>query len=158
MATHEKTRPAVEDKSTRASSGATTTPHRDEDFAPRPMFHHPTHHSVDIEDYFRGPRDINRHSKWPSFLRLHGSIMPKMIIPLLFIGGWATMITSIHELVRPLGINSVLLTVTGFVVGLALSFRSTTAYERFSEGRRYWQQLVRDSRHMARLIWVHVQE
>ena len=28
------------------------------------------------------------------------------------------------------GINNILLTVTGFVVGLALSFRSSTAYER----------------------------
>lgn len=29
------------------------------------------------------------------------------------------------------GINNILLTVLGFVVGLALSFRSSTAYERY---------------------------
>jgi predicted membrane chloride channel (bestrophin family) len=32
--------------------------------------------------------------------------------------------------------RSVLLTVLGFVVALALSFRSSTAYERYSEGRK----------------------
>lgn len=100
-----------------------------------------------------------RHSKWPYFLRLHGSVLPKMIIPLFFLGGWATAITCINRLVYPgFGIDSVLLTVLGFVVGLALSFRSTTAYERYSEGRRYWAQLILTSRNLARLIWIHGQE
>lgn len=99
-----------------------------------------------------------RHSKWPYFLRLHGSVLPKMVIPLFFLGGWATAITCIDKRVYPIGIDSVLLTVLGFVVGLALSFRSTTAYERYSEGRRYWAQLTLTSRNLARLIWIHVQE
>lgn len=77
------------------------------------MFHHSTHHSVDLEDYFRGPRDINRHSKWPQFLRMHGSVLPKMIVPLTFVGGWATAIVCISMLVHSLEVNSVLLTVTG---------------------------------------------
>ena len=34
--------------------------------------------------------------------------------------------------------DSILLTVLGFVVGLSLSFRSSTAYERWTEGRKYW--------------------
>lgn len=124
------------------------------------MYHVPTHHSVDLEDYFKGPRDVNRHSKWPYFLRMHGSVLPKMILPLLFVGGWATCVTAITELVpgADLGIDSVLITVLGVVVGLCLSFRSTTAYERFSEGRRYWSQLQVSARNLARLIWVHTQE
>jgi len=112
----------------------------------------------DLDDYFHGPIDVDKHSKWPIFMRLHGSILPKMILPLLFLGGWATMIQCISKFVHPLVINSVLLTVTGFVVGLALSFRSTTAYERFTEGRKYWSQLLLMSRNMARLIWVHIPE
>lgn len=112
----------------------------------------------DLEEYFRGPIDIDKHSKWPFFLRIHGSVLPKMIVPLLMVGGWATLITCISQLVHPLEIESTLLTVTGFVVGLALSFRSSTAYERYSEGRKYWAQLSLNSRNMARLIWVHVQE
>jgi ion channel-forming bestrophin family protein len=98
------------------------------------------------------------HSKWPVFMRVRGSILPKMLVPLAFVGGWATAITCIDRLVHSLSIESVLLTVTGFVVGLALSFRSSTAYERYSEGRKYWAQLLFTSRNLARLIWVHVQE
>ena len=63
----------------------------------------------------------------------------------------------------------VLLTVLGFVVGLALSFRSATAYERYGEGRkyfqtrillinRYWGQMVLTTRNLARVIWIHAAE
>lgn len=57
-----------------------------------------------------------------------------------------------------MGINQLLLTVLGFVVGLALSFRSSTAYERYKEGRKYWAQLTFVSQNLARLIWIHVDE
>ncbi|KAH7092413.1 Bestrophin, RFP-TM, chloride channel-domain-containing protein [Paraphoma chrysanthemicola] len=112
----------------------------------------------DLDDYFIGPRDLDHHSKWPIFLRLHGSITPEMILPLLFVGGWSAMITCISKFVHDLGINQLLLTVLGFVVGLALSFRSSTAYERYNEGRKYWAQLTLASQNLARLIWIHVDE
>jgi ion channel-forming bestrophin family protein len=94
--------------------------------------------------------DPNTFSKLPFFLRLHGSVLPKMLLSLLFVASWATAITCISKFVWPLGVNSckppddhqtkssVLLTILGFVVGLALSFRSSTAYERYAEGRRYF--------------------
>lgn len=46
----------------------------------------------------------------------------------------------------------------GFVVGLALSFRSSTAYERYAEGRKYWAQMILTTRNLARLVWVHAKE
>lgn len=141
-----------------SSDRSPTASRKVEPFVPQAMYHRPTHHGVDVEDYFRGPRDINRHSKWPQFLRMHGSVMPKMIVPLSFLAVWATLITCVHNLVTSLAVNSVLLTVLGFVVGLALSFRSTTAYERFAEGRRYWAQLLLNGRTLSRLIWVHAKE
>lgn len=55
-------------------------------------------------------------------------------------------------------IDSILLTVLGFVVGLGLSFRSSTAYERYNEGRRYWAQLVLTSQNLGRVFWVHTKE
>jgi putative membrane protein len=82
-------------------------------------------------------------------LRLHGSILPAMAIPLLIVTIWSTAIRCISAYVHPrksgcssiahymltmvfkVGINQVLLTVLGFVVALALSFRSSTAYERY---------------------------
>lgn len=117
-----------------------------------------THNSMDLEHLFVGPRDMKHHSKVPFFLRVHGSVAPKLILPLLFVAAWATTITCISKFVHELGINSVLLTITGFVVSLALSFRSTTAYERYSEGRKYWAQLILVSRSLARLIWIHTGE
>lgn len=111
--------------------------------------------SLDLDDYFTGPRDMAKHSKWPLFMQMHGSILPKMILPLLFVGAWATCITIISKKVHSLGVNSVLLTITGFVVGMSLSFRSSTAYERYAEGRKYWAALVTSSQALGRLFWIH---
>jgi putative membrane protein len=41
---------------------------------------------------------------------------------------------------------------------LALSFRSSTAYERYNEGRKYWASLLLTSQNLARLIWIHAEE
>jgi len=30
-------------------------------------------------------------------MRLHGSILPSLVVPMLFVAGWATAITVIHE-------------------------------------------------------------
>jgi len=106
-----------------------------------------------------GPRDPNRHSKLPYFRRLHGSVFPLLILPLCFVAAWSSAITYInHHAPHSIGIDSLLLTVLGFVVGLSLSFRSSTGYERFSEGRKFWAQLSLTSRNFARLIWLHVGE
>ncbi|KAI0835005.1 UPF0187-domain-containing protein [Hypoxylon sp. FL0890] len=116
--------------------------------------------SIDLDDYFTGPRDISKHSKWPLFMQLHGSILPKMIIPLLVVAAWASLITAISIKVPNvnLGISSILLTITGFVVGLGLSFRSSTAYERYAEGRKYWGQLIFTCQGLGRVFWLHAVE
>lgn len=119
---------------------------------------HNTKSSASIEAYFTQPRDIEKHSKLPYFLRMHGSISPRMIVPLVFIGFWATLITCISEFVYPLVVNSLLLTVLGFVVGLGISFRTSSAYERYVDGRKYWAQLIQASRLMAHLVWIHAEE
>jgi hypothetical protein len=45
--------------------------------------------------------DLDAHSKLPYFLRMHGSVMPRMIVPLLMVGAWATLITCISKFVHP---------------------------------------------------------
>lgn len=42
----------------------------------------------------------------------------------------------------------------GIVVGLTLSFRSSTAYERWADGRKYWSLLIQTTRNLARTIWI----
>ncbi|KAK5088091.1 hypothetical protein LTR05_002307 [Lithohypha guttulata] len=108
--------------------------------------------------YFEGPRDTQKHSKLPLFMRLHGGILPRMILPLVFVGCWATAVTLVHKYVSDIGVDTVLLVVLGFVVAFAVSFRSSTAYERYSEGRRYWSQLTFTSRNLGRLVWINMLE
>lgn len=81
-----------------------------------------------------------------------------MLVPLGFIGLWATLITCISEFVYELVVSEILLTVLGFVVGLGISFRTSSAYERYVDGRKFWAQLSQTSRDLARHIWVHVDE
>lgn len=88
-------------------------------------------------------------------MRMHGSIMPEMILPLIFVACWSTLITCISKFVHNLGTSNLLLTVLGFVVGLGLSFRSSTAYERYAEGRKYWSQLTLSAHNLARVFWIH---
>lgn len=114
--------------------------------------------SIRVEDSLTQPRDTEKHSKWPFFMRMHGSITPRMIVPLVFIGIWATIITCISKFVYPLVVSDLLLTVLGFVVGLGISFRTSSAYERYVDGRKYWGQLSQSSRDLARHLWIHVEE
>jgi putative membrane protein len=88
-------------------------------------------------------------------MRMHGSIMPEMIVPLVFVACWSTLITCISRFVHNLGTSNLLLTVLGFVVAMGLSFRSSTAYERYAEGRKYWSQLTLSAHGLARVFWVH---
>lgn len=119
---------------------------------------HDNKSSINVEDYFVHPKDISKHSKLPYFLRLYGSITPRMLVPLVFVGCWATLITCISKFKRPLVVSNVLLTVLGFVVGLGISFRTSSAYERYVDGRKYWTQLIQTSRDLARHIWIHAEE
>ena len=41
--------------------------------------------------------DATKHSNLPYFLRMRGSVMPKMVLPILFVAGWATMIVTISK-------------------------------------------------------------
>ena len=51
-----------------------------------------------------------------------------------------------------------LLTILGFLVGMGLSFRSSSAYERYAEGRRYWANLIQASQALGRVFWIHAQD
>lgn len=47
-----------------------------------------------------GPRDLDKHSKWPIFMRLHGSVMPKLFLPLVIVALWSTLITCISRFIQ----------------------------------------------------------
>jgi hypothetical protein len=55
--------------------------------------------AVDVTDYFVGPRNLEKHSKWPVFMQMQGSILPEMVLPLVFVACWSTLITCISHFV-----------------------------------------------------------
>lgn len=78
---------------------------------------------------------------------------------LLFIAS-ATIVTVLH---RVFGIETMLLPTTpmlvvGAALGIFVSFRTNTAYDRWWEGRRLWGQLVNSSRHLATQALVYVKQ
>jgi len=58
--------------------------------------------------------------------------------------------------IHDLAVNNSLLTVLGTVLGLVISFRTSSAYERYSEGRKMWTNIAISSRNIAQIIWIHV--
>ncbi|KAJ7620988.1 hypothetical protein FB45DRAFT_928058 [Roridomyces roridus] len=68
---------------------------------------------------------------------------------LLFFAGWATMITVLDHHKFKVRIGVTLLTVVGTVLGFIVSYRTTSSFERYNEGRRL-------CRTFARTVWFHV--
>ena len=42
------------------------------------------------------------------------------------------------------------------MLGLVISYRTTSSFERYNEGRRYWSAIILGSRTFARIVWFHV--
>ncbi|KZT02826.1 UPF0187-domain-containing protein [Laetiporus sulphureus 93-53] len=100
------------------------------------------------------------HTQSEFFCSLANAISATALIrcwPLLvFFSAWATMISVVSVTVRDLGIQSTLLTVIGTVLGFVISYRTTSSFERYNEGRRLWSQIVLASRTFTRTVWFHV--
>ncbi|KAG1734207.1 Bestrophin, RFP-TM, chloride channel-domain-containing protein [Suillus paluster] len=75
---------------------------------------------------------------------------------LIFFGGWSTAICVISHNVHSLALQPTLITVFGTVLGFVISYRTTSSFERYNEGRRLWSQIVLGSRTFARVVWLHV--
>ncbi|KIM42437.1 hypothetical protein M413DRAFT_444852 [Hebeloma cylindrosporum] len=68
----------------------------------------------------------------------------------LFFSLVATMVTLVSEKTeKNLGISNQLLTVLGTVLGLVISFRTSSAYERYQDGRKMWTNIITASRNLA---------
>ncbi|KNZ62294.1 hypothetical protein VP01_1289g1 [Puccinia sorghi] len=112
-------------------------------------------------DPFKGPSAllfIKAFTLW--------SIYPQII----FLTAWATMLVLLDRSIPGLSLKLVslstfflntamcpptILTVLGTVIGFVLSYRTSSAYERYTEGRKQWSTIVHVSRTLACLIWSH---
>lgn len=108
---------------------------------------------INPPDPFAAPRRF-----WPTLINaILATALFRCWHILIFFGGWSTTISCINALTHhKLVIQPTLLTVLGTVLGFVISYRTTSSFERYNEGRRYWSQIVLASRTFARLVWFHV--
>jgi putative membrane protein len=92
-----------------------------------------------------------------SFNKFRATVFNDIWPEVLFFSAVATMVTTVSKLTpHSLSINNQMLTVLGLVLGLVVSFRTSSAYERYSEGRKLWSDLTLTSRNIGMNIWLHV--
>lgn len=92
-----------------------------------------------------------------SLRKFRGTVLNDLWPELLFFSGVAAMVSSVTLLTDVnLAISNQLLTVLGTVLGLVISFRTTSAYDRYWEGRKLWSTIALSSRNLANIIWIHV--
>ncbi|KAF9004543.1 Bestrophin, RFP-TM, chloride channel-domain-containing protein [Cyathus striatus] len=73
-----------------------------------------------------------------------------------FLLGWSTLITVLNHNGHNVSFQPTLLTVIGTVLGFVISYRTTSSFERYNEGRRLWSQIIFATRTFARVVWLHV--
>jgi putative membrane protein len=84
---------------------------------------------------------------------IKGSILPKVILKILFFGAYSTVITYISLYVQDISIEKALIAVVGGFIALLLAFRANTAYDRFWEGSKLWCELQTQLRKIGLVIW-----
>ncbi|KAI0691844.1 UPF0187-domain-containing protein [Cytidiella melzeri] len=91
------------------------------------------------------------------YKKLKATVVNDIWPEVLFFVLIATMVVLVSELTTTsLAISNQMLTVLGIVLGLVISFRTSTAYESFSEGRKLWTNIAIASRNLAQIIWIVV--
>nr|GAT50619.1 predicted protein [Mycena chlorophos] len=108
---------------------------------------------------FRGAADATASRRRPgaSFINaLLATALFRCWHILLFFAAWSTCITVLDNHHFKVRIPVTLLTVVGTVLGFIISYRTTSSFERYNEGRRYWSQIILASRTFARSVWFHV--
>lgn len=78
---------------------------------------------------------------------------------ILFFTIEAIVVTYVHQKgIQTLAIESTLMNVLGTVLGFVISYRSSSAFDRYNEGRKYWSQIVYNIRMFSRVVWFHISD
>ncbi|TFK41718.1 Bestrophin, RFP-TM, chloride channel-domain-containing protein [Crucibulum laeve] len=89
--------------------------------------------------------------------RFNATVINDIWPEVLFFTLVATMVYLVSEKTsHKLAISNQLLTVLGTVLGLVISFRTSSAYERYQDGRKMWTNITTASRNLAQMIWIHI--
>ncbi|KAH7339382.1 UPF0187-domain-containing protein [Rhizoctonia solani] len=88
--------------------------------------------------------------------KFRATVLNDIWAELIFFSGIAVMVVCIERFTTAsVTFSPQLLTVLGLVLGLVLSFRTTSAYDRYWEGRKLWSTISLCSRNLAIVIWIH---
>ncbi|KAJ2472280.1 hypothetical protein EV174_005849, partial [Coemansia sp. RSA 2320] len=106
------------------------------------------------------PRNVVRAYDlvWPDVLRVRGSVIRISFPPVLILTGYGIGIGFLIQAHPGLAFNISVLSLVSLVLSLLLVFRTNSAYDRFWEGRKIWQDIKVNSRNLIRSLWVGVQE
>ncbi|KAI0644774.1 Bestrophin, RFP-TM, chloride channel-domain-containing protein [Trametes meyenii] len=80
-------------------------------------------------------------------------IWPAVLLHTVFA---AVVVTVSLETDIRLGIPNIMLTVLGVVIGFVISYRASSGYDRYWQGRSAWSDMARSSRTFSRLVWIHI--
>ncbi|KAF9475056.1 hypothetical protein BDN70DRAFT_936181 [Pholiota conissans] len=99
---------------------------------------------------------LRKYSWLPDVFRIKGSIIPRIIGPVLTVTLFSAFVCYASTKGYKLVLLNSIVPLLSVVVGLILVFRNGTSYERYWEGRKCFAALVSHTRNLSRLVWVNV--
>ncbi|KAJ2549887.1 hypothetical protein EV175_004272 [Coemansia sp. RSA 1933] len=95
---------------------------------------------------------------WPDILRIRGSVVLLTLPGTCMMTAYSVGIGFLIQNYEYLSIQISVMTTVSLVLSLLLVFRTNSAYDRFWEGRKIWQDLKVTSRNMIRSFWCCIME
>ncbi|KAJ2785418.1 hypothetical protein GGI15_001934 [Coemansia interrupta] len=95
---------------------------------------------------------------WPDALRIRGSVIRIAFPPVFIMTGYGVGIAFLIKSHPEYAISLTVMSLISLVLSLLLVFRTNSAYDRYWEGRKIWQDLKVSSRNLIRSFWVSVME
>ncbi|TBU29084.1 Bestrophin, RFP-TM, chloride channel-domain-containing protein [Dichomitus squalens] len=99
---------------------------------------------------------LRKYSWLPDVLRLKGSVVPRIVGPVLTVTIFATAAAYLWAHGTDISLTNSVVPLLSVVVGLILVFRNGTSYDRYWEGRKDFGTMVSHIRNLSRLIWINV--
>jgi len=99
---------------------------------------------------------LRKYSWLPDVLRLKGSIMGRILGPVLTVTFFSILVCYAGTKGYKLVLMNSIVPLLSVVVGLILVFRNSTSYDRYWEGRKSFAALISHTRNLSRLVWVSV--
>ncbi|KDQ59550.1 hypothetical protein JAAARDRAFT_33130 [Jaapia argillacea MUCL 33604] len=97
---------------------------------------------------------LRKYSWLPDVFRVEGSIISRILGPVLTVTIWSTFIAYLFKKGWNVTLTNSVIPVVAVVVGLILVF--STSYDRYYEGRKGFAGMTTNIRNLTRLIWINV--